>query len=186
MIITFPSYLQTNMCRYQTLYHSDKTGYIIRCEECEKIQVAYSNLVVTFERSDFDTFRALIQKIKNGRHPMSGSPVVRSIMIPSPCQGIQLLLSYNELIEFATMLDEADTELQSLDMIRLFDDNNFSNRNCRKNEASSEMSHNLLFPYCIKKRTYERSSDHLTLTKPATLNVSLTIFLFCAITGIRA
>ena len=115
------------MCRYQTLYHSDKSGYIIRCEECEKIQVAYSNLVVTFERNDFDTFRYLVLKIRDGRHPNAGAPVVRSIMIPSPCQGIQLLLSYNELNEFATMLEEADTELQSLDLIRLFDDNNYSN-----------------------------------------------------------
>jgi len=111
------------MCTYQALYHSDKSGYIVRCEECEKIQVAYSNLVMTFERTDFDSFRNLIAKIKNGRHPMAGSPVVRSIMIPSPCQGIQLLLSYNELNEFSAMLEEADTELQSLEMIKLFDHN---------------------------------------------------------------
>lgn len=115
------------MCTYQTLYHSNKSGYIIRCEDCEKIQVAYSNLVMTFERNDFDSFRSLIAKIKNGRHPMSGSPAVRSIMIPSPCQGIQLLLSYNELTEFSTMLEEADNELQSLELIKLFDDNNCSN-----------------------------------------------------------
>jgi hypothetical protein len=115
------------MCSYQTLYHSDKAGYIIRCEECEKIQVAYSNLVITFERTDFDSFGSLISKIKNGRHPGSGSPAVRSIMVPLPCQGIQFLLSYNELIEFSTMLEEADTELKSLAMLKLFDDNNFSN-----------------------------------------------------------
>ncbi len=54
---------------------------------------------------------------------MAGSPVVRSIMIPSPCQGIQLLLSYNELNEFSAMLEEADIELQSLEMIKLFDHN---------------------------------------------------------------
>ncbi len=56
---------------------------------------------------------------------MSGSPVVRSIMIPSPCQGIQLLLSANELSEFSSMLEEADTELQSLELIKLFDHNNY-------------------------------------------------------------
>jgi uncharacterized protein DUF6686 len=115
------------MCSYQTLYHSDKSGYIIRCEECEKIQIAYSNLVVTFEITDFDAFRTMIEKIKNGRHPGAGSPALRSIMIPLPCQGIQLLLSDNELNEFATMLDEADTELQSLELIKLFDDKNFPN-----------------------------------------------------------
>jgi hypothetical protein len=50
------------------------------------------------------------------------SPAIRSIMIPSPSQGIQLLLSYNELNEFCVMLDEADSELKSLDLIRLFDE----------------------------------------------------------------
>ena len=119
----FASHICKHMCTYQALYHSDKSGYIVRCGECEKIQVAYSNLVMTFERTDFDSFRNLIAKIKNGRHPMAGSPVVRSIMIPSPCQGIQLLLSYNELNEFSAMLEEADIELQSLEMIKLFDHN---------------------------------------------------------------
>ena len=117
-----------HMCSYQTLYHSDKSGYIIRCEECEKIQLAYSNLVITFERADFAIFRTWILKIRNERgQPLTGSPVTRSIMIPSPCQGIQLLLSYNELNELCSMLEEADTELQSLDLLKLFADNNISN-----------------------------------------------------------
>jgi ribosomal protein S27E len=36
------------MCHYQVLYCNEKTGYAIRCTECEKIQVAFSNLVMTF------------------------------------------------------------------------------------------------------------------------------------------
>lgn len=108
------------MCRYQTLYSNDKTGYAVRCEECEKIQVAYSNLVMTFEKSDFDTFHDWMKKIRADQHsPVSRT--VRSIMIPSPCQGIQLLLSYNELNEFCEMLETADTELQSLELIKLFE-----------------------------------------------------------------
>jgi hypothetical protein len=108
------------MCSYQTLFHSDKSGYIIRCEKCAKIQVAYGNLVMTFERNDFDTFHAWIKKIYEGQQT-SLSPAVRCIMIPSPCQGMRLLLSYNELKELNTMLEEADTELQSLELIQLFE-----------------------------------------------------------------
>ena len=109
------------MCRYQTLYHNDKTGYAIRCEECAKIQVAYSNLVLTFELNDFNTFHWWIKKIQADQQSPA-SPAVRSIMIPSPAQGIQLLLSYNELNDLCKMLDEADTELQSLELIKLFDE----------------------------------------------------------------
>jgi succinate dehydrogenase flavin-adding protein (antitoxin of CptAB toxin-antitoxin module) len=42
-------------------------------------------------------------------------------MIQAPCQGIQLLLSAIELAEFNSLLDCADTELQSLRLISLFD-----------------------------------------------------------------
>jgi len=43
-------------------------------------------------------------------------------MIPSPYPGMRLLLSYNELNELCAMLEEADTELQSLELIKLFDE----------------------------------------------------------------
>lgn len=109
------------MCSYQTLYHHDRTGYIIRCEECNKIQMAYSNLVITFEREAFDTFYSWVKKIRANQQ-MPVSPAVRSIMIPSPGQGIQLLVSYNELNELCAMLEEADTELQSLELLKLFDE----------------------------------------------------------------
>ena len=112
------------MCSYQTLYHNDKTGYAVRCEECEKIQLAYSNLVVTFEKDDFELFCAWIKKIRANQSPL-GSQTVRSIMIPSPCQGIQLLLSYNELNELCVMLEAADTELQSLALLKLFEEKKF-------------------------------------------------------------
>lgn len=117
MLFIFAAY----MCSYQTLYHNDKAGYIIRCEECARIQVAYGNMVMTFEREDFDTFHSWIKKIQaNQQMPLSAT--VRSIMIPSPSQGMRLLVSYNELIELCAMLDEADTELQSLELIKLFDE----------------------------------------------------------------
>jgi hypothetical protein len=107
------------MCHYQTLYHNDKTGYAIRCTACERIQVAYSNLVMTFNTEDFDTFRHWIKKVKD-EQPEHQNPAVRCIMIPAPCQGIQLLLSYIELEELAELLEFADIELQSLHLINLF------------------------------------------------------------------
>ncbi|MEI9810984.1 MAG: DUF6686 family protein [Bacteroidota bacterium] len=107
------------MCHYQTLYHNDKAGYVIRCSDCEKIQVAYSNLVMTFVHEDFDAFRFWIKKIKD-EQPEGQNPSVRCIMIPAPCQGIQLLLSANELDDMVVMLETADAELQSLHLISLF------------------------------------------------------------------
>jgi hypothetical protein len=108
------------MCSYQPLYHNAKTGYVIRCTECEKIQVAFGNLVMTFNREDFNDFRLWIKMISNDR-PEYPNPMTRCIMIAAPCQGIQLLLSAVELAELASLLECADTELQSLHLISLFD-----------------------------------------------------------------
>jgi hypothetical protein len=108
------------MCHYQALYHNEKTGYAIRCTDCEKIQVAFSNLVMTFSLEDFNDFRLWIKKISNDRTEYT-NPMARCIMIAAPCQGIQLLLSAVELAELASLLECADTELQSLHLISLFD-----------------------------------------------------------------
>ena len=108
------------MCHYQTLYHDDNTGYVVRCNECEKIQVGYSNLVITFTTADFESFRWWLQKIKDEQHP-SENMTIRNIMIPTPCDGMKLLLSLRELNEFTAMLEAADTELRSLQLIQLFD-----------------------------------------------------------------
>ena len=108
------------MCHYQALYHNEKTGYAIRCTECENIQVAFNNLVMTFNHRDFSDFRLWIRKISCNQ-PAYQNPAVRCIMIASPCQGIQLLVSAAELAELDNLLECADAELQSLHLISLFD-----------------------------------------------------------------
>ncbi len=107
------------MCNYQTLYHEDKTGYVVRCTECEKLQIGYGNLMLTFGEEDFASFRWWLKKIKDEQHP-SQNKTLRCIAIPTPCEGMKLLLSMTELTEFSEMLETADTELQSLAMIKLF------------------------------------------------------------------
>lgn len=108
------------MCNYQTLFHDDNTGYVVRCAECEKIQMGYGNLMITFSTEDFTSFRWWLKKIKDDVHP-SQRETVRSIVIPTPCEGMKLLLSLRELRDFDSMLEEADSELQILEMMKLFD-----------------------------------------------------------------
>jgi len=109
------------MCAYQTLFHDDNTGYVVRCAECEKIQLGFRNLVMTFARDDFDAFRWWLHKVKHEqRH--ENSPSLRCILIPTPCDGMRLLLSARELNDFDKMLEEADSELRSLELLRLFNE----------------------------------------------------------------
>ena len=108
------------MCNYQTLFHDDNIGYVIRCGECEKIQMGYGNLMVTFNTEDFIAFRCWLRKIKDDIHP-SQKETIRSIVIPTPCEGMKLLMSIRELRDFDTMLEQADSELQSLYLIKLLE-----------------------------------------------------------------
>ena len=108
------------MCYYQTLYHDEKTGYVIRCSECEKIQVSYGNLLVTFNTGEFESFRRWLPKIRDEHQP-SGNNRVRSLVIPTPCEGVKFVLSPRELEEYSNILELADAELHSLEMIKLFE-----------------------------------------------------------------
>jgi hypothetical protein len=107
------------MCNYQTLYHDDRTGYVVRCNHCDSIQVGYGNLMLTFCEEDFTAFRTWIHNYI-GEGYITGDPALRNIVVPTPCEGVRLLLCRRELREFDSMLEAADSELQSLEMIRLF------------------------------------------------------------------
>ncbi len=107
------------MCNYQTLFHDDNTGYVVRCRECEKIQVGFGNLMLTVNTLEFDSFRRWIHQIKEEQ--IAGQPqTVRNIVIPTPCEGMKLLLSARELDGLDIMLEEADTELKAVTFLNLF------------------------------------------------------------------
>ncbi|WP_276503099.1 DUF6686 family protein [Terrimonas pollutisoli] len=107
------------MCSYQTLYHDDVIGYVVRCYECEHIQMGYGNLMLTINTSAFNSFRSLLKKIMC-EQSSDQKETLRCIVVPTPCEGIKLLLSLRELKEFDHMLEEADTELQSSCLLKLF------------------------------------------------------------------
>lgn len=76
--------------------------------------------MVTFGRGDFEDFRWWLRRIKKEQSPAQ-APTLRCIVIPTPCEGMKLLLSMRELEDFDAMLELADTELRSLELIRLFE-----------------------------------------------------------------
>lgn len=109
------------MCTYQTLYYHNEMGYIIRCMECENIQVAFNNVALTFLPTDFNGFSQCLQTIYKAMDDTSENSL-RAIAIPLPCDGIKLLLSKAELHRLIQMMNAADTEMRSLELISLFKD----------------------------------------------------------------
>jgi hypothetical protein len=109
------------MCSYQTLFHQDDTGYVIHCRGCDTIQVAYGNVLLTWRRADFYDFCRYIRQMKE---ELSQDIRVnhKSLVIPVPCEGVKIILSPRELQEWHRMLDAAETELQSQELMQLFQD----------------------------------------------------------------
>ena len=109
------------MCTYQTLYYHNEMGYIIRCLECENIQVAINNVALTFCQQILMGFSQGVQAIYKAMDDTSENSL-RAIAIPLPCDGIKLLLSKAELHRLIQMMNAADTEMRSLELISLFKD----------------------------------------------------------------
>lgn len=105
------------MCQHKTLYHKDNIGYVVQCVTCNKIQVAFNVMAITFDEVGFEQFRKNIEKTFCERQP-GINPQVKCILIPSPCEGMNLLLSVSELELLHTILEEADNEMKALSMIQ--------------------------------------------------------------------
>lgn len=110
------------MCHFKTLYYDNNNGYIIHCMECDHIQIGYGNILITFHHRDFGSFREWLKQVESNQTAPEDSTefLIKSIVVPTPCEGLKLLLSVKELGEFNHMLDVADTELQSLALLKLF------------------------------------------------------------------
>lgn len=107
------------MCNYQTLFYDDESGYVILCRGCDSIQVAFGNLLLTWTRSDFYDFFNFIKRMFSETSIDPATINKKTLAIPVPCEGVRLLLSARELQQLHTMLDSAETELQSQQLISM-------------------------------------------------------------------
>ena len=61
----------------------------------------------------------MIREYRGAQAPIT-DPTFKSIIIPTPCEGLKLFLSHRELQELHNMLDAADSEWRSQQMLQLF------------------------------------------------------------------
>jgi hypothetical protein len=107
------------MCQNQTLYHNENIGYVIRCSKCDRFQIGYGSILLNLEAVDFESFCNKISEIRQKHHPLKDK-YIKTMMIPTPYTGLQLFLSQRELYELYEMLETADNELKSEQLIKLF------------------------------------------------------------------
>lgn len=112
------------MCTFQTLYYHNDHGYVVKCGECNNIQVGFGNVLLTMSAATFSDFSNWLRNMEEGvdpqRYAHTPEAHIKSVTVPTPCEGLKLLFSPAELYIFNRMLDAADTELQSQAILELF------------------------------------------------------------------
>ncbi|MDO9375190.1 MAG: DUF6686 family protein [Bacteroidota bacterium] len=106
------------MCEFESLYFSDD-GYVVRCKETGHYQVAFMSTILTLTEVDFQQFCKLIRTRSGDWEGYVGADT-RCVVIPTPAQGINLLFTKKEALQFNNILEEADTENRALSLMRLF------------------------------------------------------------------
>lgn len=109
------------MCNYQVLYHHSEKGYVIRCLQCNNIQLGFGNVAITLCKDEFYRFQQSIAGIYEQHGQDEKRKGIKNIHLPTPCEGMMLLLSAGELNQLHGMLDTAETELRSQELISLFE-----------------------------------------------------------------
>ena len=106
------------MCHFTNCY-TGANGYIIRCEDCHHLQVAFGTTVLTLTAYDFQAFLGIVSYKKENHEPKA-DPNIRSIVLPTPCNTVHLIFNETELNDLHFMLQEADTEIRAQQLISLF------------------------------------------------------------------
>ncbi|HVV05955.1 MAG TPA: hypothetical protein VHC96_17105 [Puia sp.] len=106
------------MCLFKTWFF-DEHGYVVSCEHCNHFQICFGTTMLTLNPSDYEVLVRIVAQKKED-HVTMPDPNVRCVILPTPCRTIHSYLSERELFLLHHMLQEADNEIKTQEMISLF------------------------------------------------------------------
>src|SRR5687767_9707671 len=98
------------MCRFQELYNSEG-DYIVCCAECRHYQLLFNGVVLSMNQKEYSKFIEVVLQYKNDLLPANEKS---EIPVPTPRQGVHLLLDSDKIAALYGMLEAADTEAKAL------------------------------------------------------------------------
>lgn len=107
------------MCHFKSWY-LDEYGYVVKCEKCNYFQVCFGTLMLTLSEFDYQALVELVAHKKEDHIPME-DPNVRCVILPTPSGMIHAILNERELYQLHKMLQEADNEMKTQQLIGLFE-----------------------------------------------------------------
>lgn len=106
------------MCEFQSLYFNDD-GYVVRCKQCGCYQLAFGSTMLTLTKKGFETFCKMVKHKCNERDFLF-SEHSKCVVIPTPSNGVYMLLTKNEVNQLNEILEEADNEEKAQCLLSLF------------------------------------------------------------------
>ena len=108
------------MCSFKTWYHNENIGYVVECKECKNLQIGFGNVVATVCYQDFEALRKQVAYIKENYSP-NKNRLIKSIMLQTPYNGLQFLLTERELDDLYNMLEQTDNERKTAQLLQFFE-----------------------------------------------------------------
>lgn len=105
------------MCEFKSLHYGDD-GYVVRCKQCGHFQTGYMSTMLTLTEDDFGILCKMVKYKNSEAESFPGN--CKNIILPTPAEGIFMLLTKQEVSRFNEILEEADNEVKALNLIRLF------------------------------------------------------------------
>ena len=105
-------------CNYDSLHFSNESC-IVHCRQCGSYKIAFLSLVISLTEGEYKhLYRQVITHYEEGNID-TGNPA-KNIFIIIPSKDIHLMLTGSETVQLYSMMEEADCEIKTLQMISLF------------------------------------------------------------------
>lgn len=102
------------MCNYQTLYHGN-AGYVIRCQQCKGLQLAFGTTVISFNLEEFEYFTRMVTRLADDHKYSSENE--KAICLPLPADHVMMLLTPKEIASLSDMTAEVQALLMTYDIL---------------------------------------------------------------------
>ncbi len=100
------------------MIHSNGFGYIAKCQCCQNLQCCFGNVILTFSKTEFRSFKEGIfqtSEIESARLHREGS--ITRYVIETGFVDLKLSLSEKEFSQASDLLNMAEIEFQLVDQL---------------------------------------------------------------------
>lgn len=102
------------MCNYTTLVNSGQ-GYVIKCNNCDHIQVAFGTSVISFTRTEFLDYVSLVDD-RYGCYSGCTRRDEKVVNVPTPVRNVATVLTVRELCSLRYLLTEGSRKLKQAEL----------------------------------------------------------------------